>query len=228
MPIASSEPPPLLQRFLARTVRDGERHAARVRFEQVGEMQLRPGRWTPFRATQESRLDRVEFDWRATFRIGPLLRIRVVDWYREGEGALEARLFGLVPVMRSSGEAVAKGEAVRYLAEIPWFPCAVTANAELEWRGLDERSVEVATHVAGERTAVRLLFDAAGDIVASSADARPRMEGKEIVERPFGGSFGDHAELAGVRVPTSAEVYWELPEGRFPYFRARITDYALA
>jgi hypothetical protein len=81
--------------------------------------------------------------------------------------------------------------------------------------------------VDGERAAVRLDFDAAGDVVACSASGRPRMEGKRVVERPFGGRLWDYAELGGVRLPTRCEVHWDLPEGRYPYFRARITGVEL-
>lgn len=33
--------------------------------------------------------------------------------------------------------------------------------------------------------------------------------------------------LGGVRVPTTAEVGWDLPEGRFVYFRGRLTGLEL-
>lgn len=84
-----------------------------------------------------------------------------------------------------------KGEAIRYLAELPWVPQAFVGNAQLEWRELDDATVEVGTVVASSRVAVRLHFDAAGDIIAASA-----------------------------------EVGWELPEGRFTYFRGRLTALA--
>lgn len=93
------------------------------------------------------------------------------DWYRAGEGALEVRLSGL-PLKRLRGESVTRGEAMRYLAELPWAPPAMAHNNELEWRGVGERTVEVATSVAGPRLAVLLHFDAAGDVVAASAKDR--------------------------------------------------------
>jgi hypothetical protein len=42
-------------------------------------------------------------------------------------------------------ENISKGEAMRYLAELPWLPQAMVANQELEWRQIDDRTVEVAT-----------------------------------------------------------------------------------
>lgn len=190
-------------------------------------MQVRPGRWLPFCATQDLSAERVEFAWEARFRVAPLVSLRIADWYREGDGGLEGRIWGLAPVLRARGPETVRAEAMRYLSELPWVPPALVANQELEWQELDDRTVEVGTRVVSPPVAVRLHFDAAGDIVGASAAARPRLEGKRTIERPFGGTFGDYRELGGVRVPTTAEVAWELPDGPFPYFRGRLTALAL-
>ena len=113
---------------------------------------------------------------------------------------------------------------MRYLAELPWVPYAILGNSELEWRELDPRSVEVATRVGSGRAAVTLHFNETSDIVRASALDRPSQEGKRLVERAWFGDFGDYRELAGVRVPTAAEVAWELPDGPFTYFRGRLTS----
>ena len=198
-----------------------------VRFTQVGEMQLKPGRWLPFRAEQEMAVDRVEFAWCANFRAAPLISMRVRDWYRFGVGGLDVRLWGVVPIVRASGEQFARGEAMRYLAELAWAPHAMVANPALEWREVDESTVEVATRIARERVAVRLHFDAAGDIVGMSTDARPRMVGKQDVDTPWSGVFGEYREFNGVRLPTIGEVSWLLSDGPFTYFRGRVTGWSV-
>ena len=182
------------------------------------------GRWLPFTAVEEFAVREVAFSWRARFRILPFVPLRVVDGYASGQGHLEARLLGLVPVMRARGRHVSQGEALRYLAEIAWVPHAMLANEQLEWRELDDRSVEVSTQAGPARAAVQLEFDEAGDIVGASCAARPYRDGKRSVPRPWVGSFGDYAELGGVRVPTYGEVGWELPDGRFTYWRGTITS----
>jgi len=185
-------------------------------------MQLKPGRWAPFEAEQTMALDRVEFSWRARFSIAPLVTLRVHDWYRAGEGALEIRLFGL-PLKRLRGDGVRKGEAIRYLAELPWAPAAMALNTELEWRQLDARTVEVATSVAGSRLAVLLHFNDAGDVAAASAKDRPRTVGNCSVETPFAAKVSNYEVVGGVRVPTRAEARWDLREGPFVYFRGQVT-----
>jgi hypothetical protein len=218
--------PPLVARYLERIL-PPDALPTRVRFTQEGEMQLKPGRWMRFEARQEASAERVEFSWRARFPVAPLVALRVDDWFRAGDGALEVRLFG-VPLKRIRGGEVSKGEAMRYLAELPWVPHALVGNRELEWRQLDEATAEVATRLATGRAAMRLHFNDAGDIVAASASDRPRAVGNAVTPTPFAGEFSDYEVLEGVRIPTTAEVRWELEDGPFTYFRGRITSFDTA
>jgi hypothetical protein len=218
--------PDIVRHYVERNVPPAVLNARRVRFSELGEMQLRPGHWSPFVAEQEMDADRVEFAWNANLRAAPLVSLRVRDWYRAGAAGLDVRLWG-VPVVRASGEDVARGEAMRYLAELVWVPQAFVSNRALEWREVDESRVEVATRVGGERVAVTLRFDEAGDIVAMSA-VRPRRVGKQVVDTPWNGAFANYRELAGVRLPTTGEVSWLLPDGLFTYFRCTLSVWSAA
>jgi hypothetical protein len=178
------EVPALVRRYLARALPSGEDVPRHVRVGQAGEMWQKPGgRGLRFTAVEEFAVEQVAFSWRARFPILPLVSIHVTDRYAAGEGLLEARVLG-IRVMRQRGQETAEGEAMRYLAEIPWVPHAILANRELEWRGLDASSLEVATNAGSARVAVRLEFDATGDIVRAFADSRPHPEGRAVVSRP--------------------------------------------
>jgi hypothetical protein len=188
-------------------------------------MRSRPGgRWLRFDAVEQFAVEAVAFSWRARFPILPLVPLRVVDGYSAGEGELTARVWGLLPVLRQRGPAVVEGQALRYLAELPWVPHAMLANRQLEWRQLDETAAEVATALTSARAAVRLEFDAGGDLVAASTPARPRLVGRASVRTPWAGAFADFEVVGGVRIPTRGEVRWELPDGLFTYWRATITS----
>jgi len=149
-----------------------------------------------------------------------------LDRVSGGRGALAVRVVRHVAREAPRGP-VTKGEAARYLAELPWAAAAMTHNHELHWREVDERTVEVATSVAGQRLAVLLRFDDAGDVVAASCDDLPRAVGTSSIETPWIGEFSNYAVLGGVRVPTRAEVRWDLPDGPFVYFRGQLTELAL-
>jgi hypothetical protein len=219
--------PDLVLRYVERNASADATNRQRVRLTQVGEMQLKPGRWLPFHADQEIAVDRVEFVWTATFRPLPFVWLRVRDWYRAGGAGLDGRLWGLLRVVHASGPQIALGEAIRYLVELPLAPQAMAINTALKWRTVDESTVEVATLVAGERVVALLHFDASGDIGAASAEARPRMVGKQVVDTPFRGVYSEYREFDGIRLPTTAEVSWLLPDGPFTYFRGRVTGWSV-
>lgn len=197
-----------------------------VRLHQHGEMWQRPdGPALRFRAVQEIAVRAVAFRWRAWFPLGPLLplpKVVVTDELDDGAGRLVARALGVLPVLRESGPAITEGQLLRYLAELPWAPHALVENHALQWRELADGSLEVGAACGGTHAAVRLELDETG-IARASAPARPRLVGGVAVPTPWGGSFADYAVLGGIRVPTRARVWWDLPEGRFTYWRATVS-----
>jgi hypothetical protein len=197
-----------------------------VGYTQRGEMVQKPGgRRLEFRAVQQYAVARVEFEWRARFGPNPLVRVSVVDRYRDGEGLLLARVWGLITATRSAGPETDRAEAMRYLAELPWVPHAIRSNPELSWRELEDGSVEVSTLVGGKAASVRFAFDDEG-LLRTASGIRPRLAGRTAIDTPFTGSFGDYVELGGILVPGSAQVSWELPEGPFTYWRGELTSLA--
>jgi hypothetical protein len=223
---STTKPPALVEDYVERVLPAGGLVPRRVRINQTGEMWLKPGaRSFPCTAVEEFAVEEVAFTWRAKVRIAPLVSMRVVDGYNAGKGSLEGRLFGMA-VTRSRGQMTTEGEAMRYLAELAWAPHAMRVNRELEWRELEEDIVEVSARAGSSKVAVDLRFDRVGDILATFAH-RPRIEGKQIVARPWMGVFSDYAVLGGIRIPTRAEVHWELPDGPFTYWRGTVTSVEL-
>lgn len=217
--------PAQVQRYLDRVLAPGGRVPEQVRLTQVGELRLKPGgRWLRFSATQDSSVHEIAFAWRARVRLLPLGWLDVVDRYAAEEGTGEVRLFGLVRIAREAGQHVSEGSALRYLAELPWNPYAMLANRKVHWREVDARTVEVATRLSSASVALRLHFDAEGNIVRAWTDARPHKEGGKVVPRPWGGVFSDYEVVGGVGMPTRAAVSWELPDGAFTWFRCKITS----
>jgi Family of unknown function (DUF6544) len=213
--------PELVRRYAESVLPDPLPTGERVRVTQRGEMVLKPGgRSMRFDAVEELEIKQVAFAWRARFPIIGPLPLRVTDIYQSPDGRLEVRLLGF-PVHRSHGPDLARGEALRYLAEIAWVPPAILANDQLEWQQPDERTVEVSTEINGERLAVRLLFEG-GEIVQAVAE-RPRLEAGGAITRWIG-EYRDYTSFNGVRMPARAEVRWELPEGPFTYWRGTITS----
>ncbi len=212
--------PEALLGYLGRALPDGDPPRG-IRIRQRGQMWLKPGaRPKRFTAVQEYVVLHVAFRWRARFAIAGVFPLRVVDRYSRRGGSLEARLFGAIPLTRDSGPSVAAGQALRYLAELPWVPHAFLANEEVELRELDDRAVEAATQAGDARVAVRLEID--GDAIAEASAIRPRLEdgGRPT---PWSGTFEAYKPMGGLNIPTKAEVRWDLPDGPFTYWSGEIT-----
>ena len=62
----------------------------------------------------------------------------------------------------------------------------------------------------------------------TSCENRPRAVGKSSIETPWVGEFSNYGVVGGARVPTRAEVRWDLPKDAFVYFRAQVTEAALS
>jgi hypothetical protein len=217
------ELPAALEPYVERALPDLDNVPRRVRIRQTGEMWLKPGaRPKSFTAVQEYSVDGVAFVWRAKFKIAGFATLKVVDRFRRGQGSLESKLFGSIPLTREKGPAVSEGQAFRYLGELPWVPQAFLANHEIEFKEIDARHVEVSTDSGGTRVALTIELGEDGDITGVSADARPRLEDKGT-PTPWSGSFSDYAELSGVRLPRKAEVRWDLADGPFTYWSGEIT-----
>jgi hypothetical protein len=176
-------------------------------------------------ATEDFAVDRVAFSWRARFPIVGPLAMTVVDGFANGAGQLRVSLFG-IPLQTQKGPETNVGEAMRYLAELAWAPQAIAANRELEFREVGERTIDVQCGVAQTKAAVRWEFNSVGDLVRATG-VRPFPVGKTFERKRWGGDFGEYEDIAGTRVPSFGEAWWELPEGRFVYWRGRITALAL-
>lgn len=214
--------PGLVSRYLQRALPEGSEGVRQIRVEQTGQMVRKAGsRALRFTAVERFSVDHVAFSWSARFPILPPISLRVTDGYLEGRGALIVSVLGL-RVQAQEGPAVTLGEVYRYLAELPWAPHAILANAELEWREVGETMVEVATAACGERPTVTFEFDADGDIVRCTAPNRPRADLTSGASMPWGEEFTDYRVLGGIRLPARAAVYWDEPDQRFVYFRSEI------
>ena len=201
---------PLPEPVIELAKRLGAREASNaklVTLTQSGDMRLGKGtRRTHFHARQTINLAATGFAWRAS--MGPFGAISVCDAYRDGLGALDVRLFGLIRLAHMRGDALAKGEIMRYLAELPFAPDAILINRTLAWSVIDERTFLVSAGFGAGRGSVRLDLDDDGRIGSIFACDRPYTDGKMIEERPWSGQFSNYRQHGGRWLPFQAEVGW--------------------
>ncbi len=217
---ASPIPPQVLE-YVRRCVPQLPATPGATLLQQTGEMRLGPERpWMSFTAEQSVSATRTEFVWRAKVRMAPLVTGLVEDAFEKGRGRLDASLWGLLPVAHARGDAVDRGEAQRYLAELAWCPLALLRNPALHFESRSPGVVRV--WVGDEQTYVDLLFDDEGDISGARTTTRSRGD----IVQPWEGRFDSYRDFSGIRAPSRGEVWWETPAGPFVYWRGEITSLA--
>ena len=180
-----------------------------------------------FKAQQTISLREPCFVWRAS--TGPLGSVTVIDALEAGQPRLEIRLFGIARLQKISGGAMAaKGEIMRYLAEVAWAPDAILLNRSLTWETAGGGSFRVGAGMGGVRGSVVLTLDERGRIGSVFAPDRPRYEGGDFVERPWQGRFSDYREHQGRWLPFEGEVGWVLDETSFVAWKGRLQSWSVS
>ena len=136
--------PPVVMAYLSRLGVSNLSISKFVTFEQTGQMwQASGGKPMDFTARQIISTNEPEFIWRAQASFAD--SVLVADYFVKSTGGMEVKLLGTVSLVNMvGGESVAKGETLRFLAELPLNPDAILFNTALEWTAIDSKSFKVA------------------------------------------------------------------------------------
>lgn len=208
----------LAQRFLGHAIAPGAPLAQAVRLRMQGEIKLKG--WSAFTAEQTIRYPD-GLVWVARTRIGGL-PVRGYDRLLGAEGAMDWRLFGLVPVMRASGEDVSRSAAGRMAGELCWLPTALLGEG-VSW-GEPEGDVQplrVATG-AGE-VGLRLRIGSEGRLLECQIERWGNPDGVGYRYAPFGVVFDGERRFGPFTIGAEIRAGWRFPESAAgEFFRATL------
>ncbi len=174
----------------------------------------------PFTAEERIEAYRSSFRWEGRFR-GVLT---VTDAYENGHGLLAMRVGGF-PVKKTVGPEMDQGELQRYLASIGLCPPALYNHPSLEWSEPRPLTLEVRDREGPPGASIELEIDAEGRPLRCRA-VRPRLIGKQGVPTPWRADFQEFRDWEGMRVVSRFEVFWDLENGPFSYFRVEVVSCA--
>ena len=221
--------PAPVQRYFRAVLKDGQPIITAVTIDIAGTFNMSPTgeQWKPFKSHQRVVARRPGFLWDAKIAMLPGVKVRVVDSYIVGKGLLHATIQGLFTMADIQGEGeIARGEFMRWCAEVAWYPTALLPSQGVRWEAVDDRSAN-ATFTDGPLALTLLFrFNEAGLIGSFRAEARGGMVGDKMVMAPWEGVWSDYRMRDGVQVPFTGEVAWMRPEGRRPYFIGTVTALA--
>jgi len=219
--------PEPVARYLRAVLPEGRTMAGRVKLFQEGEFRIYEGEkgWRPLEADQYFSIAPPGFVWDARIRTSPAMAVRVRDAYLGGEGSIEARLGGLIPLVTASGRPeLAQAALQRYLAESVWFPIALLPRHGLSWSPLGENSARATLRDGGVIASLDFHFDENGLIVRAETTSRYREVDGTYEPTPWTCHYRDYRERHGFRVPVEGEAVWELADGPRSYWRGRLEE----
>ena len=223
--------PAPVQRYFRTALTQGQPMIQRVRLEEEGIFLTRPenDRWGRFSATHDIVAMPAGFLWDARISMGPGITVRVRDTFVNGTGSMFGSVHGMFRVMSMDGTPeMAVASLQRYLAEAVWIPTALLPVYGVVWTPLDSSSARASLTTESVTAALDFHFDARTGLVSRVfAESRGRAVGGSIVPTPWQGRWTEWSQRNGMRVPTAGEVEWVLPEGPQPYWRGRLSSYAV-
>ena len=201
--------PAPVQRYFRAVLKDGQPIITAVTIDIAGTFNLSPTgeQWKPFTSRQRVVTRRPGFLWDAKIAMLPGVKVRVVDSYITGNGLLRAKVQGLFTMADQRGDGeIARGEFMRWFAEVLWYPTALLPSQGVRWEAVDDHSAN-ATMVDGPLSLTLLFrFNEADLIHSFRADARGGMVGDEMVIAPWEGVWSNYQTRDGVQVPFTGEV----------------------
>jgi hypothetical protein len=218
--------PAPVRRYFRSVLKDGQPIITAATIDLAGTFNMSPTgeQWRAFTSHQHVVTRRPGFVWDAKIALLPGVIVRVVDSYIVGNGLLRAAVQGLFTMAEMRGEGdIARGELMRWFAEVPWYPTALLPSQGVHWEAVDEHSAN-ATIIDGPLALTLLFrFSGAGLIGSFRAEARGGMVGDKMVMAPWEGIWSNYQTRDGMQVPLTGEVAWMRAEGRRPYFVGTVT-----
>ncbi|MEY2687684.1 MAG: hypothetical protein RL375_1882, partial [Pseudomonadota bacterium] len=219
--------PAPVQRYFRAVLKDGQPIITAATIHMAGTFNLSATdeQWKPFTSHQRVVTRRPGFLWDARIALLPGVTVHVVDSFIAGRGLLRAAVQGLVTMAEQQGDGdIARGEFMRWFAEVLWYPTALLPSQGVRWEAVDEQSANATVMDGPLGLTLLFRFDEAGLITSFRAESRGGRVGDQLVMAPWEGLWSNYQTVAGVHVPFTGEVAWMRPEGRKPYFIGTVTS----
>lgn len=216
--------PVCVQKWLDRSGVVGKERIRTVRLKQKGLMRMKEGQpWMPAVAEQYFTVDNPGFVWKVKVNMAPLIYFSGRDKYSDGKGKMLIKILSLYPIVATEGgKEMNQGTALRYLAEMQWFPSAALSDY-IKWEAIDSNSARAIISYGGVTASGVFTFDGNGDLTSFTAKRYKEINGKYVLQ-DWGGLSNDYKEFNGIRIPSKADIFWREKTGDFIWYKCEITE----
>jgi len=215
--------PEIIQNYIRKINLLDNKRIKRVRLKQQGEFKLKPSsKWKSYNAEQYVNTENMSFLWYAKIRMAPLVNIHVIDEYINGKGNLNAKLFNLITIVDEKGSKLDKGEFLRYLSEMPWYP-SFYLDKKVVWNSKGDNGAEVELSENNTTINGTILFNNEGLIEEFSAE-RYYTDGDDKSLEEWHGYWDNYNTFNDVLIPTKFQVCWHFDDKKYCYIRGKVKD----
>jgi hypothetical protein len=154
------------------------------------------------------------FAWEARASVGPLW-LRVRDHYLDGDGAVDVRLFGVVPLGVERGKDVAASSRGRVAAESFWAPTTLLPQAGARWSAVDDERATVCVSIDGQEESVTFAVDDDGALRELTMMRWGDAQVEEHQRIPYGFSVLEERCFEGVTIASRLRGGWWFGTDRY-------------
>lgn len=220
-----TELPEPVKRYFLHAISPGTPLANSVRLKMNGNFKLGQDKpWLPMQATEI--LSSQGFIWKATIGRG-LLRMVGADYYVNRSGRMQFALLGLLPLVKASNPNINRSSIGRLAGEFIWLPSALLPQQGVDWRVIDEHTIQASLKIDGEPITLTLIIDPDGKLLKFSL---PRWGDRSAdgswAYIPFGGEVQAEHSFDGYTIPSQISAGWGYgTSSYFESFRAAIANH---
>ena len=217
--------PEIAKRYFVHAISANTQLASAVRLKMHGEIKLKG--WQAFHADQVI-CARKGMIWQATVRMNGL---PIFGWDRviKGEGAMQWKLLGLLPIVTASGPDVTRSAVGRMQGEYVWLPSALLDDT-VSWNALDSTHAQAHSTLLNETTCLQLEIAESGRLKTARFQRWGDPDGSAHHYENFGVFVEQEDTFSGYTIPSRIRAGWYFGSERFEregeFFRATIDDAA--
>ncbi|MBC1238010.1 DUF6920 family protein [Nostoc sp. 2RC] len=218
-----AELPPPVQRYFLHSIAPGTSLASSVCLEMSGSFRMVQDQpWIPMRAKQITSVLK-GFVWKAVIDNG-WFKFMGADYYANKCGGMCFSLWGLIPLVNARSSDITRSSIGRFAGEFFWLPSALLPQHNVNWKAIDERTIQANFKIDGERIILTLIIDVDGKLLKLFF---PRW-GQHISDGsysyiPFGGEFTEERTFSGFTIPSQLVAGWWFGTDNYSeFFRAKI------
>lgn len=221
--------PALVQKYLRFTGNVGKPKIYNVRLNGDGLMKLKEDEdWVTVRSQQHNFFSdspvRLYYISSSLFGL-PFDGLHV---YTEQAATMQIKVAGVYQIVDAKGEKMDQSETVTLFNDMCLIAPATLIDPAIQWKEIDESTVEAVFNNLGHTITARLVFDDSGAMMNFiSNDRYLSADGKTYENYPWSTPVKDYQEFDGRKLAVKGEAIWHKPMGDYVYgkFTLREVEY---